>query len=110
MTAPRILISGATGFIGSHVVAAARHVPGVRLRLMPHRTALTEAPGTGAGIGAARARLAEVPYALHHLDMLAVDHWFADERVWQDADCEPGAGFATTFARHASRHRQFLGR
>ncbi|MDF6042170.1 NAD-dependent epimerase/dehydratase family protein [Streptomyces sp. JH14] len=64
---------------------------------------------TGIGIGAARARLAEVPYALHHLDMLAVDHWFADERVWQDADCEPGADFATTFTRHASWYRQFLG-
>ncbi|MGW1707091.1 NAD-dependent epimerase/dehydratase family protein [Streptomyces sp. NPDC002206] len=66
--------------------------------------------GTGIGVDAARTRLAEVPYALHHLDMLAVDHWFADERVWQDVDCEPGAGFAATFARHAPWYRQFLGR
>lgn len=66
--------------------------------------------GTGVGVDAARARLAQVPYALHHLDMLAVDHWFADERVWQDVVCEPDAGFAATFARHAPWYRQFLGR
>ncbi|MFB7311246.1 NAD-dependent epimerase/dehydratase family protein [Streptomyces sp. NPDC056192] len=66
--------------------------------------------GTGIGVDAARTRMAEDPYALHHLDMLAVDHWFADERVWQDVDCEPDAGFATTFARHAPWYRQFLGR
>ncbi|MFJ7946110.1 NAD-dependent epimerase/dehydratase family protein [Streptomyces sp. NPDC096354] len=66
--------------------------------------------GTGVGVDAARARLAQVPYALHHLDMLAVDHWFADERVWQDVGCEPDAGFAATFARHAPWYRQFLGR
>lgn len=36
----RVLITGATGFIGSHVVAAARTVPGLRPRLMTHRTAL----------------------------------------------------------------------
>lgn len=64
----------------------------------------------GIGVDAARTRLAEVPYALHHLDMLAVDHWFADERIWQDVGCEPGAGFAATFARHAPWYRQFLGR
>ncbi|MET8329474.1 NAD(P)-dependent oxidoreductase [Streptomyces sp. NPDC005181] len=65
--------------------------------------------GPGIGVDAARTRLAEVPYALHHLDMLAVDHWFADERVWQDTGCEPDAGFAVTFARHAPWYRRFLG-
>ncbi|MFF3352306.1 NAD-dependent epimerase/dehydratase family protein [Streptomyces sp. NPDC002917] len=64
----------------------------------------------GIGVDAARTWLAEVPYALHHLDMLAVDHWFADERIWRDVGCEPGAGFAATFARHAPWYRQFLGR
>ncbi|MFF1842056.1 NAD-dependent epimerase/dehydratase family protein [Streptomyces sp. NPDC058232] len=64
----------------------------------------------GIGVDAARTRMAEDPYGLHHLDMLAVDHWFADERVWQDVDCEPGESFAATFARHAPWYRQFLGR
>ncbi|WP_308294515.1 NAD-dependent epimerase/dehydratase family protein [Streptomyces sp. RKAG290] len=36
----RILITGATGFIGSRVAAAARATPGVRPRLMTHRTPL----------------------------------------------------------------------
>lgn len=40
----RVLITGATGFIGSHVVAAARTVPGLRPRLMTHRTALPHPP------------------------------------------------------------------
>lgn len=48
MTA-RVLITGTTGFIGSHVVAAARTVPGLRLRLMTHRTAL---PASAAPPGA----------------------------------------------------------
>jgi nucleoside-diphosphate-sugar epimerase len=64
---------------------------------------------TGIDVDAARERLAGVPYALHHLGMLAVDHWFTDERVGQDFDWEPGDGFATAFARHAPWYRRHLG-
>ncbi|MFF1834955.1 NAD-dependent epimerase/dehydratase family protein [Streptomyces sp. NPDC058231] len=64
---------------------------------------------TGIGMEVARSRLAGVPYALHHLDMLAVDHWFADDRVPQDFDCEPGEGFAASFSRHAAWYRQWIG-
>ncbi|MEU9618278.1 NAD-dependent epimerase/dehydratase family protein [Streptomyces sp. NPDC048155] len=64
---------------------------------------------TGVDVAAARERLAGVPYALHHLGMLAVDHWFADERVGQDFDWEPGEGFTTAFARHAPWYRRHLG-
>lgn len=64
---------------------------------------------TGIDVDAARERLAGVPYALHHLGMLAVDHWFTDERVDQDFDWEPGDGFTTAFARHAPWYRRHLG-
>ncbi|MFD9604070.1 NAD-dependent epimerase/dehydratase family protein [Streptomyces sp. NPDC059970] len=63
---------------------------------------------TGIDVDTARERLAGVPYALHHLGMLAVDHWFTDERVGQDFDWEPGEGFATAFARHAPWYRRHL--
>ncbi|MFI9624446.1 NAD-dependent epimerase/dehydratase family protein [Streptomyces sp. NPDC052042] len=59
-------------------------------------------------VAQARERLAGVPYALHHLGMLAVDHWFADERAGRDFDWEPGEGFTAAFARHAPWYRQHL--
>lgn len=65
------------------------------------RRAAAALGATGIDVDAARERLAGVPYALHHLGMLAVDHWFTDERVDQDFDWEPGDGFTTAFARHA---------
>lgn len=43
-----ILITGASGFVGRHVVAAADAIPGVRLRLMEHR-APVDVPASGAG-------------------------------------------------------------
>ncbi|MER8087728.1 NAD-dependent epimerase/dehydratase family protein [Streptomyces sp. NPDC087532] len=64
---------------------------------------------TGVDVDTARERLAGVPYALHHLGMLAVDHWFTDERVGRDFDWEPGEGFTTGFARHAAWYRGHLG-
>ncbi|MFJ3528160.1 NAD-dependent epimerase/dehydratase family protein [Streptomyces sp. NPDC090132] len=65
---------------------------------------------TEIGVDEARARLAGVPYAKHHFEMLTVDHWFADERVWQDFGCEPGPDFRTSFAEHAPWYRKFLSR
>ncbi|MEE4491990.1 NAD-dependent epimerase/dehydratase family protein [Streptomyces sp. BE230] len=66
--------------------------------------------GTEIALGEARDRLAGVPYAMHHFGMLTVDHWFADERVWQDFGCAPGPGFRTSFAGHAPWYREFLSR
>ncbi|WLQ43391.1 NAD-dependent epimerase/dehydratase family protein [Streptomyces laculatispora] len=65
---------------------------------------------TEIGLDEARARLAGVPYAKHHFEMLTVDHWFADERVWGDFDCVPGPDFRTSFAEHAPWYRKFLSR
>ncbi|MEU3218620.1 NAD-dependent epimerase/dehydratase family protein [Streptomyces sp. NPDC006971] len=62
----------------------------------------------GIDVAEARERLADVPYALHHLGMLVVDHWFADERVGRDFDWEPGEGFTAGFARHAPWYRRHL--
>ncbi len=59
-----------------------------------------------ADVATARALLAGSPRALHHLDMLALDHWFADDAFWRDVGCDPGSGFATEFPRHASWYHQ----
>ncbi|MFF9347466.1 NAD-dependent epimerase/dehydratase family protein [Streptomyces sp. NPDC014734] len=63
---------------------------------------------TGIDVTTARERLAGVPRALHHLDMLTADHWFVDERVGRDFGWDPGEGFASAFARHAPWYRQYL--
>ncbi|MFE0700383.1 NAD-dependent epimerase/dehydratase family protein [Streptomyces sp. NPDC058872] len=60
-------------------------------------------------IAGARDLLAGLPFAGHHLDMLAVDHWFADERPWQDWGCDPGPGFGAGFADHLPWYRKLLG-
>ncbi|MBC9727731.1 NAD-dependent epimerase/dehydratase family protein [Streptomyces sp. TRM68367] len=72
-----------------------------------------EDPGAGAAVdvATARARSAESPRALHHLDLLTVDHWFADDAFWkgiEDVGCTPGEGFAATFPRSAPWYRSFL--
>jgi nucleoside-diphosphate-sugar epimerase len=56
-------------------------------------------------VAAARARVHDNPLARHHLDLLAVDHWFTDERVWTDLGRDPGLGFAERFPRYAERYR-----
>lgn len=65
---------------------------------------------TEIGLDEARARLTGVPYAKHHFEMLTVDHWFADERVWDDFGCVPGPDFRTSFAEHAPWYQTFLSR
>lgn len=61
-------------------------------------------------IDEARTRLAGQPRALHHLGVLAVDHWFADGGFWAAVGVDPGAGFARDLAEHAPWYRQFLDR
>ncbi|WP_405872240.1 NAD-dependent epimerase/dehydratase family protein [Streptomyces sp. NBC_00005] len=61
------------------------------------------APGIPAE--AARARLHDHPLARHHLELLAADHWFTDDRVWTDLGCDPGAVFAERFPRYADAYR-----
>ncbi|MHA6758334.1 NAD-dependent epimerase/dehydratase family protein [Streptacidiphilus sp. PAMC 29251] len=76
------------------------------------------APGGGAGGRApggaeadpTRTWSADDPRIRHHLGMLAVDHWFADDRLWDDLGCAPGAGFAVDFPRQLPWYRQFLAR
>ncbi|MGW0860842.1 NAD-dependent epimerase/dehydratase family protein [Streptomyces sp. NPDC002611] len=69
-----------------------------------------EVPGADASVDVATAleRAAGTPLALHHLGMLTVDHWFADDAFWKDLDCSPGEGFAAAFTRAAPWYRSFL--
>ncbi|WP_432073746.1 NAD-dependent epimerase/dehydratase family protein [Streptomyces wuyuanensis] len=67
-------------------------------------------PGAPVDIDEARSRLAGRPRALHHLGMLAVDHWFADDGFWCGVGADPGAGFARSIAEHAPWYREFVDR
>ncbi|MFD5516291.1 NAD-dependent epimerase/dehydratase family protein [Streptomyces sp. NPDC127066] len=40
------------------------------------------------------------PTALHHLGMLATDHWFGSDRVWRELGCDPGPAPADGLAAH----------
>ncbi|MFH0519514.1 NAD-dependent epimerase/dehydratase family protein [Streptomyces sp. M41] len=55
-----------------------------------------------------RAQLADQPRALHHLGMLAVDHWFADDGFWAGVGVDPGPGPGRSLAEHAPWYGQFL--
>ncbi|MFF0479167.1 NAD-dependent epimerase/dehydratase family protein [Streptomyces sp. NPDC004284] len=63
------------------------------------------ARGPAVDIAEARALLADLPFAQHHLAMLAGDHWFADDRPWREWGCDPGPGFAATIADHLPWYR-----
>ncbi|WP_217208221.1 NAD(P)-dependent oxidoreductase [Streptomyces sp. AC550_RSS872] len=65
-------------------------------------------PGAPLDIEEARTRLAGQPRALHHLDLLAVDHWFADDGFWAGVGADPGTGFARGLSHHEQWYRQFL--
>ncbi|MFG2552934.1 NAD-dependent epimerase/dehydratase family protein [Streptomyces sp. NPDC048581] len=67
-------------------------------------------PGPPLDIDEARTRLAGQPRALHHLGVIAVDHWFADGGFWARVGVDPGAGFGQRMAEHASWYRGFVGR
>ncbi|AJF67960.1 NAD-dependent epimerase/dehydratase family protein [Streptomyces vietnamensis] len=64
--------------------------------------------GPAVDIAEARALLADVPFAQHHLAMLASDHWFEDDRPWREWGCDPGRGFAATIADHMPWYRGLL--
>ncbi|GAB2865603.1 NAD(P)-dependent oxidoreductase [Streptomyces deserti] len=72
--------------------------------------AQVEDPGGGVAVdvAAARERAAGSPRALHHLALLTVDHWFADDGFWKDLDCAPGEGFTVALSRSAPWYRSFL--
>ncbi|MCX4984274.1 NAD(P)-dependent oxidoreductase [Streptomyces sp. NBC_00572] len=65
--------------------------------------------GPTVDVTTARALFAGVPFALHHLDMLATDHWFADDRPWRELGRDPGPGFTAGFADHVAWYRGLLG-
>ncbi|MEU5520943.1 NAD-dependent epimerase/dehydratase family protein [Streptomyces sp. NPDC052079] len=93
---------------GAHYVGHPDPVPASELLTAVYEQ--VERPGDGASVdvATARARATGSPRALHHLDMLTVDHWFADDAFWKDLDCSPGEGFATAFARSAPWYRAYL--
>ncbi|WP_306329420.1 NAD-dependent epimerase/dehydratase family protein [Streptomyces venezuelae] len=64
--------------------------------------------GRAVDLATARGLLAGLPFAGHHLDMLATDHWFADDRPWRELGCDPGPGFTAGFADHAPWYHGLL--
>ncbi|MBY8884673.1 NAD-dependent epimerase/dehydratase family protein [Streptomyces sp. PTM05] len=46
----------------------------------------------------------------HHLDMVAVDHWFDSEPLWRDTGCAPGPAFPQVLAPHARWYAEALRR
>lgn len=56
----------------------------------------------------ARARAADAPQALHHLDMLLVDHWFASADIWRLLDCDPGPSPTEGLPAHLPWYRELL--
>ncbi|MFF3608668.1 NAD-dependent epimerase/dehydratase family protein [Streptomyces sp. NPDC002463] len=61
--------------------------------------------GPAVDIAEARELLADLPFAQHHLAMLATDHWFEDDRPWREWGREPGPGFTATIADHLPWYR-----
>ncbi|MET7755200.1 NAD-dependent epimerase/dehydratase family protein [Streptomyces sp. NPDC005389] len=96
---------------GAYYVQHPDPVP-VRELLAVGEALLTRRTGRGRGavvdIATARALFAGVPFAQHHLDMLATDHWFADDRPWRELGCDPGPGFTVGFANHLPWYRGLL--
>ncbi|EGX57083.1 NAD-dependent epimerase/dehydratase family protein [Streptomyces zinciresistens K42] len=67
-------------------------------------------PGTPLTVEEAHARLDGQPRALHHLGMLTVDHWFADDGFWAGLGIDPGADFERSLTDHASWYREHANR
>ncbi|MFJ7073393.1 NAD-dependent epimerase/dehydratase family protein [Streptomyces sp. NPDC098781] len=67
-------------------------------------------PGAPVDVDEARTRLAGQPRALHHLGMLAVDHWFADDGFWDAVGADHGVGFAGSMAEHGPWYGEFVQR
>ncbi|SDD99097.1 NAD-dependent epimerase/dehydratase family protein [Streptomyces prasinopilosus] len=109
--------------LGRVVVAAAlspAHGPGVHYvnhpdpvttsELLAAVRAQVEQPGgeTAVDVTTAYARAAGSPRALHHLGMLAVDHWFQDDAFWDGLDCSPGEPFLRAFPHAVPWYRSFV--
>lgn len=75
-------------------------------KLLVHRTGPRR--GAPVDITEARALLSGHAVAQHHLDMLATDHWFSDDRPWRELGCEPGPGFTEGFADHEAWYQGLL--
>ncbi|MFD0073013.1 NAD-dependent epimerase/dehydratase family protein [Streptomyces sp. NPDC127166] len=92
---------------GAHYVNHPEPVPVAEL-LAVAETLLDGRAGTrGSAVDIAEARelLADLPFAQHHLAMLATDHWFEDDRPWREWGREPGPGFTATIADHLPWYR-----
>ncbi|MGW0145886.1 NAD-dependent epimerase/dehydratase family protein [Streptomyces sp. NPDC003333] len=69
---------------GAHHVNAPRPLPTSELLRRASRLVTVPLPGAPLTVEEARERLRDQPRLLHHLDMLAVDHWFVDDVVDED--------------------------
>lgn len=54
-------------------------------------------------------RVAGVPFARHHLEMLVTDHWFLSDRIWRRLHCDPGPEPAQGLRQFMPWYRQVLG-
>ncbi|MEX0173274.1 NAD-dependent epimerase/dehydratase family protein [Streptomyces sp. LMG1-1-1.1] len=97
---------------GPYYVTHPEPVPVAEL-LAPCEALLTGRPGPARGpavdIAEARELLADLPFGLHHLAMLATDHWFDDDRPWREWACDQGPGYTAGIAEHMDWYREFLG-
>ncbi|MFB6842307.1 NAD-dependent epimerase/dehydratase family protein [Streptomyces sp. NPDC056361] len=96
---------------GPYYVAHPEPVPVAEL-LAPCEALLTgrggPARGPAVGIAEARELLADLPFALHHLAMLATDHWFDDDRPRREWACDQGPNYTAGIADCADWYRGFL--
>ncbi|MFE0648436.1 NAD-dependent epimerase/dehydratase family protein [Streptomyces sp. NPDC059534] len=97
---------------GPYYVDHPEPVPVAEL-LAPCEALLACRPGPARGpsvdIAEARALLADLSFAQHHLAMLADDHWFEDDRPWRELGCDPGPGFTEGIGDHLAWYRSILG-
>ncbi|MGX6602125.1 NAD-dependent epimerase/dehydratase family protein [Micromonosporaceae bacterium Da 78-11] len=59
-------------------------------------------------VRAALDRVSGSSMAAHHLKMLAVDHWFADDRIRRDLGWQPTMEFSAVFRWHLPWYRRLL--
>ncbi|MFF7438487.1 NAD-dependent epimerase/dehydratase family protein [Streptomyces sp. NPDC008122] len=92
---------------GAHYVNHPEPVPVAELLAVAETLLDGRAGARGPAVDVAEARelLADLPFAQHHLAMLATDHWFEDDRPWREWGREPGPGFTATIADHLPWYR-----
>lgn len=95
----------ARGLAGVHHLNHPEPVAGSDILAALGRYAGEAVASRAVDLATARGRVAGDPRALHHLQLLAVDHWFAEDGLWERLGCGPGAGFAACFPLHDGWYR-----